>query len=246
MHPCSRPGCLLPLPTSLSLSLSLCAHTIYHRRAKSWREKRRRMKKKHARSKEGGGAKDRRRKVASLFSRALVFSPLSRSTEIKRLLPGRPTPSKDPRVCTHTQRVTRTRTHTSTSRLALYPRDHACADTQQGRESLSADTCGLTCYARCSHLLQRPGWGEKGEREREKKSSLALFSAFHTGRTKHPSPMSTRLVFCPSSPGLLLLSGCLSSYRCTLGVLSSLSLSLEPRASFPTPVFLGWESRSGR
>lgn len=67
--------------------------------------------------------------------------------------------------------------------------------------------------------------GGKKEREREKKSSLALFSAFHTERTKHPSPMSTRLVFCPSSPGLLLLSGCLSSYRCTLGVLSSLSLS---------------------
>lgn len=104
MHPCSRPGCLLPLPTSLSLS----AHILFT--IEEQREKRRRMKKKHVVRREGG-AKDRRRKVAALFSRALVFSPLSRSTEIKRLLPGRPTPSKDPRVCTHTTCDTHAHAH---------------------------------------------------------------------------------------------------------------------------------------
>lgn len=82
-----------------------------------------------------------------------------------------------------------TRTHVSRSQRSLSTGPCACADVQQGRESLSADTCGLTCYVRCSHLLQSP----------LEKSSLALFSAFHTGQTKHPSPMSTRLVLCPSS-----------------------------------------------
>ena len=137
--------------------------------------------------------------------------------------------------------MTRTRTHTSTSRLALYPRDHACADIQQGRESLSADTCGLTCYARCSHLLQRPGWGEKGEREREKKSSFALFSAFHTGRTKHPSPMSTRLVFCPSSPGYFSYLAVSLPTVARSGFLAlSLSLSLSRASCFVShPCLLG-------
>lgn len=53
----------------------------------------------------------------------------------------------------------------------------------------------LWTYVLCSYIATY-------FRARWKKSSLALFSAFHTGQTKHPSPMSTRLVLCPSSTEL--------------------------------------------
>lgn len=80
--------------------------------------------------------------------------------------------------------------------------------------------------------------GEKGERERKKKA-LLRFSPLFT-----PSELST-LALCLQDSSSVPLRPAYFSYRAVSlptvarsGFLA-LSLSLEPRASFPTPVFLG-------
>lgn len=66
-------------------------------------------------------------------------------------------------------------------RSALSTGPCMCRDAQQGRESLSADTCGLTCYARCSHLLER-----RGEREKKRRALLRFSPLFTPGGLSAP------------------------------------------------------------
>lgn len=61
---------------------------------------------------------------------------------------------------------------------------------------MSADTCGLTCHARCSHLLLRPA----ARRRERKRTSLAVFPPLFTPREKLSTPLALCLQDSSSVP----------------------------------------------